>query len=31
MRVHGRGLVGFESAKDVTGNQVVDMSDIIGG
>jgi hypothetical protein len=31
MRVHGRGLVGFESAKNVSGDQVVDMPDRISG
>ena len=31
MRVHGCGLVDFESAKDVTGDQVVDMPNVICG
>jgi hypothetical protein len=31
MCVHGCGLVGFESTKDVTGDQVVDVSNVICG
>ena len=31
MRVDGRSLVGFEGTQDVTGDQVVDMPDVIRG
>jgi len=31
MCVYRRGLVDFESAKDVTGDQVIDMPDVIRG
>ncbi len=29
MRVNGRGLVGFKGAKDIAGDEVIDMPNVV--